>query len=776
MPRSVRHLAVSALGCGGVSRTNMRLPPANQQLLKRQASARVEGVMPSVRALISIGFLSLVQVFNVPAQSARPGLGATPYADALGTGVTFRVWAPNATSVAVRGTFNGWGSTAMTEEGTSKLWSVDVPNVPAGSQYKYFINGTEWWKDPRSRQVTSSGYNVSGANSIVYNPNAFNWQGDARLPVNSSNLVIYEMHVGSFYDPTPTSGGPGKFANAVTKLDHLVALGINAVELLPIAEFPTDNSWGYNPADIFAVENSGYGGPDGLKTFVREAHARGIRVLLDVVHNHYGPTDLELYGFDVGPASRIYFYTNSGICCTPWGDRPNYANAGVRAFISDNFKMWLDEYHVDGFRWDAVGAMRRYDAGSGNYISIPEADMLIQSINTTVIDANAISIAEDDAAGVGFDGEWAHGFASTLINEVVKPADASRDMNALAAAISGSGFFHVLFAETHDLVGDLNGASNQRLPKRIDAANPASYAARKRSMLAAAALMTAPGVPMLFMGQEMLEDLQFSSAYPLDWTHATTYAAVTNYFRDLIYLRRNLGGVSAGLTGPNLTWHVTRNDAPWKLLAFHRYGATANDQVMVVMNFTSNAIPEYIINTWPASGNWYVNLNSDWLKYGNDFSNYGSSVVNVVGSSGAIAIGPYSTLILSRQALPNLDSDGDGLLNGWEQTYFGSPLSGVATADGDGDGVNNLQEQAAGTNPNSAASVLRFIDIQRAGANVTLQWTGGQTVRQIVQQATNLSGPWTPIQTNAAPTPITNSLTISNLITAPRYFRIQIAP
>ena len=703
-------------------------------------------------------------------------MGATPYADGLGTGVTFRVWSPNATNIAVRGSFNGWGSTAMTEQGTSDLWSVDVPGVTNRSQYKYYINGTHWWKDPRSRQVTTSGYNSGDANSIVYNPSSFNWLGDTRLPVNSSNLVIYEMHVGSFYDPTPASGGPGKFTNAVAKLDHLAALGINAVQLLPISEFPTDNSWGYNPADIFAVENNGYGGADGLKTFVREAHARGIRVLLDVVHNHYGPNDLELYGFDVGSATRVYFYTNAGICCTPWGERPNYANTNVRSFISDNFKMWLDEYHVDGFRWDAVGAMRRYDAGGGNYVTIPEAGTLIQSINSTIIDSNAISIAEDDSSGMGFDGEWAHGFGGTLINEIVKTNDASRDMNALKAAMNGSGFFRVLFAETHDLVGDLNGVGNQRLPKRIDSANPGSYAARKRSMLAAAAMLTSPGIPMLFMGQEMLEDLQFSSSYGLDWTHATTYSAVTNFFRDMIYLRRNLDGVSPGLTGPSMTWHVTQNDAPWKLLAFHRHGATTNDQVMVVMNFTSNSIPEYIINTWPASGDWYVNLNSDWTKYGGDFGNYGSSLVNVTGSSGAIAIGPYSVLILSRQALPNLDSDGDGLLNGWEQTYFGNPLTGVATTDGDGDGANNLHEQAANTIPDSAASVLRFTNIQRTGANVALQWTGGQSVKQLVQHATTLSGPWTAIFTNNPPTAITNSLIVSNVVSSPRYYRVQIAP
>src|SRR6185436_4940471 len=240
-------------------------------------------------------------------------------------------------------------------------------------EYKYLINGSYWWKDPRSRKVTFSGYNSSGANSIVYDPGAFNWNGDARLGVTSSNLVIYELHVGAFYDSTPSSGGPGKFTDAITKLDHLAALGVNAVELLPVAEFPGDYSWGYNPADLFAVENTGYGGPDGLKTFVREAHARGIRVLLDVVHNHWGPSDFELYGFDTGSANRFYVYTNSGICCTPWGDRPNYANEGVRSFIIDNFKMWMDEYHIDGFRWDAVGAMRYYDPG---HVNIPAADSL----------------------------------------------------------------------------------------------------------------------------------------------------------------------------------------------------------------------------------------------------------------------------------------------------------------------------------------------------------------------------------------------------------------
>jgi len=258
----------------------------------------------------------------------------------------------------------------------------------------------------------------------------------------------------------------------------------------------------------------------------------------------------------------------------------------------------------------------------------------------------------------------------------------------------------------------------------------------------------------------MLATNQFSSTTALDWSRANTCSNVVNYYRDLIRLRRNLDGVSLGLTGPNVTSQVVRNDAPWKLLAFHRWGAGPDDQVMVIMNFTSTAIPSYWIYTWPADGNWYVNLNSDWTRYGGDFGNYGSSVVNVSGSSGEIAIGPYSVLILSRQAHPDLDADGDGLRNGWEQQFFGDPLVASPTAD---------------TNPTLAGSVLKLIEIQSTNGNVALRWTGGQAGRQVVQQSGSLAGAWTPIFTNPPPTVITNSLALSNTVSSPQFYRIQIA-
>ncbi len=716
--------------------------------------------------------LSGLCALPVAAQSSRPGVGAIPYADAQGTGVTFRVWAPNATSVSVPGDFNAWSTSAnyLTRETGTEYWSADIPAARAGHKYKLHLNNSIWKRDPRSRKVEHS-----AGNSIVYDQQAFRWAGDTRLPINQSDLVIYEMHVGAFYDPTPSSGDPGKFSNAIQKLDHLAALGINAVQLMPVTEFAGDYSWGYNPAEPYAVENAGYGGPDGLKIFVKAAHARGIRVLLDIVHNHYGPSDLDLWGFDNGVTPGIYFYSAPDICCTLWGSRPRYNADGVRSYIIDNFRMWMDDYHIDGFRWDAVGAMRYYDPG---HVNIPEADSLIQHINNTEIRAQrpgVISIAEDEAYGQGFHGEWDRGFADLLIRQIVEGTDANRNMNDLWNAMNGNGFFRVVYSENHDLTGELNGSGNQRLPTRIQPADPDGYYARKRSMLAAAVTMTIPALPMLFMGQELLEVEQFNDDNPLDWTRATTYSNVVNFYRDIIHLRRNLDGISLGLTGPNVTSHVVRNDAPWKLLAFHRYGAGANDQVMIVMNFTSTAIPSYWIHTWPASGNWYVNLNSDWPRYGSDFGNFGSSMVNVTGSSGQVAIGPYSVLVLSRQAHPDLDADGDGLRNGWEQQYFSNPVVAVATDDNDGDGMNNLQEQAADTNPASSASVLRFISLAATNGTLALRWTGGQNARQVLQQSVAMGSSWTNIFTNPPPTATTNTLVLSKAAAA-RFYRIQILP
>ena len=227
-----------------------------------------------VRTFIVAAAVSLVAAVSSHAQSSRTGWGATPYAGVGGTGVTFRVWASNASSVAVAGTFNSWNMSShqLVREGvTSGVWSLDVSTARTNHQYKYVINGSLWRSDPRSRQLVTS-----DNNSLILNPASFNWQADSFGITNARDIVIYETHVGTFMGPS------GTFATFTNRLDYLRDLGVSSIELMPVNEFPTATSWGYNPAYPFAIETN-YGSPDALRELVRHSHQKNLAVLLDVL-------------------------------------------------------------------------------------------------------------------------------------------------------------------------------------------------------------------------------------------------------------------------------------------------------------------------------------------------------------------------------------------------------------------------------------------------------------------------------------------------------------
>jgi 1,4-alpha-glucan branching enzyme len=617
---------------------------------------------------MALAWVALTMGARTQAQSTRPGWGSTAYHDALGTGVTFRVWAPNATSVYAPGQFNNWSTTAtpLGKERTNGVpdgvWSADVAGAAAGQPYKYYLNyggGSLLKHDPRARWVVNSS---AGANDIIYDPAAFNWAGDNLTAPALADLVIYELHIGAFYDPNSRGSLPGKFTDATNRLDYLKNLGVNAVEIMPIAEFPGYYSWGYNPADPYAADNYGYGGPDGFKTLVQACHARGIAVLLDVVHNHYGETDvgqadLDLWDFDGwtgdGNGGGIYFYQDSALCCTLYGPRPNYSRQPVRDYIQQNFQMWLGECHVDGFRWDTPGLMM--NAG-GTFVT--DAATLITSI-TGMIQSNypgKINIAED-VTGYGFDSTWDLSFHGYITPQLAATADSSRDMTAVSYAITNNTLFNfaaglnrVVFLESHDVVGDLN--NGVRLPTAIDAATPNSYRARKLSTLGATLTFTAPGVPMIFEGQEMLEDQPFDSSRAVNWAKTNTYSSVVQLYRDLIRLRRNLDGDVPGLKGEACS--MLQVDNANKLVAYRRWkSGTANQDVVVIANFANVARSNYSL-PFPQAGNWYAHFNSDSTRYGADYGNIGSSVVTAQGANptGAITIGPYSALVLSQLPYP----------------------------------------------------------------------------------------------------------------------------
>ena len=605
--------------------------------------------------------------------SIRPGMGAIPYA----SGVTFRVWAPFAGSVSVAGTFNGRSRTAnpLAPEGNG-LWSVDVPGAAVGNEYRFVIDGTLERIDPRARHVTHS-----AGHGIVADP-AYAWQaGGYRMPP-WHELVIYQLHVGTF--PDRRVDRQEQFDEIVKDLDYLVELGINAIQLLPTKEFFGDTSWGYNPAHLFAVESS-YGGPRALKRLIDAAHGKGIAVFLDLVYNHFGPEDLGdgLWQFD-GWSGRfegedyggIYFY-NDWRARTPWGhkNRPDYGRPEVRAFLRDNALMWLEEFRADGLRFDMSCYIRNVDARE----DVPPDDPtgldgwgvnVLRWINDE-IDASQpwkITIAEDmrrnhavtaptSEGGAGVDSQWDDLFVHTLRAVLKTPRDEDRDMSAVQALIthtySGDPIRRVVYTESHDEVATRNG--KRRLPEDIHPGHADSWYAKKRSTLGAAIVMTSPGIPMIFQGQEILEWTPFDDHHYMDWDKhdEDRFRGIYYLYRDLIRLRRNWFDNTRGLRGRH-THVFHRNDAD-KVIAFRRWqDGGPGDDVVVVANFGSRGYAEYVLGM-PRAGEWHVRFNSDWNGYDREFGSAPSGSTTAVAGArdgfahqAAVGIGPYTAIILSQ--------------------------------------------------------------------------------------------------------------------------------
>ena len=594
--------------------------------------------------------------------SSRAGMGSLPFPG----GAAFRVWAPHAEAVAVAGDFNGWSddSDPLSREGGG-YWSGEVPGARAGQRYRYVIwNGSQRLerKDPYARDVDHS-----NGPCVIVDGDSFDWSGDAfRIPP-WNELILYEMHLGTFNDEQ--GGAPGNLAKAIERLSHVVELGANAVQIMPLAEFPGGYSWGYNPSDIFAVE-SNYGGLDELKTFVKVAHHLGLAVIIDVVYNHLGPSDLTTWQFDgaLEPGKGgIYFY-NDWRSWTPWSDtgRPDYGRGEVRQYLRDNALYWLEDCRADGLRWDMTLYIRTVfgnEADAGQ--ALPDGYSLMQWINREIAERSPwkISIAEDlqdnpwltrgvESGGAGFGCQWAANFVHPVRRALIAGRDEDRSMADVRAAILGryddDAFRRVIYTESHDEVA--NGRA--RLPQDIAPQDPGGWFARKRSALGAVLVFTAPGIPMVFQGQEFLEDEWFRDVDPLDWSKKQRFAGIFRLYQDLIRMRRDRARF-AGLQGHNV--NVFHCSDPDKVIAFHRWDRGGpGDDVVLVLNVANRAYDRYRIGL-PRPGAWRVRFNSDWSGYSSDFGSHpGHDATAERGGydgldfHGEVGIGPYAALVLTQ--------------------------------------------------------------------------------------------------------------------------------
>ena len=415
----------------------------------------------------------------------------------------FKVWAPEATSVDVK-IGDAKHPLEQVEDG---WWSAEVTEAGPGTEYVFFLDGKDQpLPDPRS---ASQPRGVNGPSYLV-DHQAFAWTDEAWHARPLQAAIIYELHVGTF-TPEGTCDG------AVAKLDYLKDLGITHVELLPFAEFPGANGWGYDGVDLFAPHAS-YGGPDGLKRLVDACHAKGLAVIMDVVYNHFGPSGNYVGSF--GP-----YFTDAHK--TPWGDAVNLEDAGsyeVRRFFCDNALMWLRDYHIDGLRLDAVHAYM--DRSAINFMEQLAAEVRtlegLTGRHYTVIAESDLNdprlITPREAHGYGFDAQWSDDFHHSVV--ALLTGDRSGyyadfgDLADLGKALTEAyvysgqysdfrervhgrpaqglpGWRFLGYSQNHDQIG--NRAKGERLEHLTDVS---------RAKIAAALTLLAPFVPMLFQGEE----------------------------------------------------------------------------------------------------------------------------------------------------------------------------------------------------------------------------------------------------------------------------------
>jgi 1,4-alpha-glucan branching enzyme len=599
---------------------------------------------------------------KAPTPALIPGMGSILHKE----GVYFRVWAPHAQKVFITGEFNDWSDSAheLILENNG-YWGVNIDIAKAGQQYKYILHtnaGILYRNDPYAKEVTGS-----AGNSIVVDPH-FDWTDEGFQMPEWNKLVVYEMHVGTFNRKNPDI--PGTFEGVIEKLPYLKELGINAIEIMPLVEFPGITSWGYNPSHPFAIEKD-YGGVNGFKQLVNQAHQHGIAVILDIVYNHFGPGDLDIWRFDgwsENDGGGIYFYQDWRKK-TPWGDsRPDYGRPEVRQYIRDNALMWLEEYRVDGLRTDAIAYIRNVNGDTNPQEDIPEGWSLMQWINEEIQKRFPwkITIAEDlkcnewitrpqSLGGEGFSTQWDAAFVHPVRQVLTTSDDKNRDMieleNAIITRYNDDAFERVIYTESHDEVA--NGKA--RVPEEIAPENSSNWFAKKRSALGAIVTFTSPGIPMIFQGQEMLEGGWFSDTTPLNWSNFKSFSGISRMYRDLITLRTDRYGFSKGLTGQDTKILYINNEE--KIIAYHRWEhGGSGDSVVVVLNFADKSHENFMI-PFPEKGLWKLRFNSDWQGYDAEFGNefaWDTATLECEDDEEGIHyarvnLGPYTGIVFSKE-------------------------------------------------------------------------------------------------------------------------------
>jgi 1,4-alpha-glucan branching enzyme len=617
-----------SLPATAASRTGYIIELTDNADVKYLTPAGVVSVQPAPASWWTLDFTTL----------SHAPVGATPSTG----GTVFRVWAPGATSAQVRGSFNAWGSAnPMTKRG--EYFYAVVPNAAPGSLYKYYFNNNLWKPDPRASYTN----NADNFNCLVYNQLAYQWRTPAFTPVPRDRWVVYQLHVGTYSglnDPAGSFTRQGNFRDVAARAAHLQELGITAVMLNPINEFPGSASGGYNSLSAWNWEST-YGNPDDLKFMIDELHSRGIAVIADVVWNHVDANSNYLWNFD---STQVYFDTPD--VQTPWGSQLNIDRAPVFDYFFESIEHALGWFKLDGYRQDAVAELvssTQFQAGQ----------LLIRGMNDQIdrrfVDSTTIgeiynnSAWNTSPAGMNFDGQYHEAFKNAIADATFAAGAGDPDVSRVANSIDGSGAFvegdKVLnYFELHDDAWPLN--SNQRAVRDIDTVAPHDdrYASG-RTKLANGLTLLSRGMPAILQGTEWLESNGWE-AQKIDWSKKTTYRQVFDFYRDLIALRTAQPALLA-----NAALRVRSINEPGNVFSYEReaVGSPAGTALYVVVaNFSNVDYPEYLVGV-PVGGASVV-INSEAAAYRG----------RGVGSTGCLTVQPIARDGLPRRVNVSLPAHG----------------------------------------------------------------------------------------------------------------------
>jgi 1,4-alpha-glucan branching enzyme len=635
----------------------------------------------------------MISQANISANTAM-GANLVP-----GGGATFRAWAPRATAVYINGTFAGSSLTGQTNnllmrKDANGYWTGFVNSAQEGDDYAFWVvgpGGSGPKRDPYARELEPATA-FPNCSNLIRSATAYPWHDAAFVTPDFSSMIVYQLHIGT-YNPT-APGAASNFLGVIEKIPYLAGLGINVLQPLPVDEMETDPSMGYNGADLFSpdfpyvvtnpVALNGYlttinallaakgcaplalreitPGPAQLKALVDLCHIYGIAIVLDVVYNHAGGFTVNgslddncIYYWDraknVGNNNDSLYFTDQdrgtgGLSFALWKN-------DVSQFLINNALYYITEFHVDGFRYDEISDLISMNRDSGwtfccnltntlRFVKprlLQNAEFWPGEVGNYPKSWPSI-VTPTSSGGAGFDVVQHDGLRNAVRSAVAAASYGQSSVinfDTIASNLYPQGFAHgwqaVPCVENHDIV---KVGTDLRIPALADGSNNhESWYARSRSRFATGLLLTAPGIPQIFMGQEFLEDKQWSwdpTSPNLIWWGGlnpgtdTVRADHLRFTQDLIRLRWNY----PALRGDNVNaFHIHNQN---RVIAFHRWLDDTGQDVIIVATLAEYSWYDYGIG-FPFAGPWREVFNSDV------YDNFVNPVV--AGNAGGIsASGP----------------------------------------------------------------------------------------------------------------------------------------